>query len=297
MLAAAGASGCDRSAPPAVGARGPGRPAFTVLAAENFWGSIAAQLAGDRARVHSVIVDPGTDPHSYEPTAADARAVADANMVIVNGVGYDEWATQLLSASASSSRSVLNVGHALHVPAGANPHRWYYPGDVHAVAALIASGYERIDPADAAYFAAREHSFDSLALARYDALRREIGDRYAGVPVGYSESVFQGLGEDLRLRLVTPYGFVKAVAEGTDVTAQDKRAVDAQASERAIRVWVLNSQNITPDVQRVSDLAAAHRIPIVRITETLDPAGQTFQQWQCAQLESLLAGLRRAAGS
>jgi zinc/manganese transport system substrate-binding protein len=295
LLAAMITAGCDRSAPPEVVPSG-GGPAFTVVAAENFWGSIAVQLAGDRARVRSIIVDPETDPHSYQPSAADARSIAEANMVIVNGAGYDEWASQLLSASASSSRTELDVGRALHLASGANPHRWYYPADVQAVSALIAADYERIDPADGAYFASRERSFESVELARYDALRREIRTRFAGVPVGYSESIFQGLGEDLGLRLMTPYGFVKAVAEGIDVTAQDKRLVDEQASRRTIDLWVLNAQNVTPDVKRVTDLAAANGIPIVRVTETLDPAGDTFEAWQSAQLESLLAGLHKATG-
>jgi zinc/manganese transport system substrate-binding protein len=295
LLAAFTTLACNRSAPPAVNAGGHG-PAFAVVAAESFWGSIASQLAGSRARVRSIIVNPETDPHSYQPSAADARAVAQANVVIVNGVGYDEWASQLLSASASRSRVVLDVGRALGLPSGANPHRWYYPHDVHAVVALIAAAYERIDPADAGYFAARARWFTSIELARYDRLRAQIRGRYAGVPVGYSESIFQGLGEDLHLRLMTPYGFVKAIAEGTDVTAQDKQTVDEQASHGQIAVWVLNSQNVTPDVERVSQLARAHGIAIATVTETLDPASNTFQAWQSAQLRRLLASLRSATG-
>jgi zinc/manganese transport system substrate-binding protein len=295
LLAALAALGCNRSGPAAIVHAGSG-PAFTVVVAENFWGSVAGQLAGDRARVQSIIVNPATDPHSYQPTAADARAIARANMVIVNGVGYDEWASQLLSASASPQRAVLDVGRALGLAGDANPHRWYFPADVHAVASLIASAFERIDPQDAGYFASRARAFQTVALARYDALRAEIRSRYAGVPVGYSESIFQGLGEDLHLRLLTPYGFVKAVAEGTDVTAQDKQTVDEQARRREIAVWVLNSQNVTPDVERVTALAREHGIPVATVTETLEPANDTFEQWQSAQLQRLLESLRRATG-
>jgi zinc/manganese transport system substrate-binding protein len=270
--------------------------AFTVVAAENFWGSIAAQLAGGRASVRSIISDPGTDPHSYSPSASDARAIAGANLVIVNGAGYDEWASQLLAGSPSPERSVIDVGSALRLPAGANPHRWYYPADVRGVIAAITAAYTRLDPADASFFAARRARFESASLARYDQLRAEIRSRFAGVPVGYSESIFEGLGESLGLRLITPYSFVKAIAEGTDVSAADKRTVDLQAERREMRVWVFNSQNVTPDVERVSALAAAQRIPIVSVTETLDPAGDTFQHWQSSQLETLLGALHRATG-
>ncbi len=294
-LALACALGCNRSGPAPVRPGG-GMGGFTVVAAENVWGSIAAQLAGDRATVHSVIADPATDPHSYEPTAGDAREIASANMVIVNGLGYDRWASQLLAASPASGRVVLAVGARLGLPPDANPHRWYYPADVLAVVAAISADYERIDPADRGYFAARERWFVDTALAEYNSLRAQIRARYAGVPVGYSESIFQGLGEDLRLRLLTPPGFAKAVAEGTDVTAHDKRTVDEQVERRRVAVWVFNSQNLTPDVQRVNALARAHAVAIATVTETLAPRSTSFQRWQAAQLRGLLAALRTATG-
>jgi zinc/manganese transport system substrate-binding protein len=114
--------------------------------------------------------------------------------------------------------------------------------------------------------------------------------------VGYSESIFRPLGEDLHLQLSTPYSFAKAVAEGTDVTAQDKEAVDRQAEDRQIKVWVFNSQNVTPDVQRVNELVKAAGIPIATVTETLDPADDTFEGWQVQELEGLLKALHEATG-
>src|SRR5271166_5708156 len=236
-VAGCGSSGLPASAP------GSGQAKFAVVAAENFWGSIAAQLAGQKATVQSIIVDPNADPHSYEPTAQDARTMAGAQLAIVNGVGYDNWASKLLEASPSSGRVVLNVGDMLALKEGDNPHRWYYPADVRAVVARITTDYQELDRANAGYFASREQEFEAKSLARYDELRAQISSRYAGVPIGYSESIFQGLGEDLHLRLLTPYGFVKAIAEGTEVTAEDKRTVDRQAEDREIKVWVFNSQN------------------------------------------------------
>ena len=123
-----------------------------------------------------------------------------------------------------------------------------------------------------------------------------IRARYAGVPVGYSESIFQPLGEALGLKLLTPYSFAKAIAEGTDVSAADKQTVDTQAQKRLIKVWVYNSQNATPDVQRVNQLARAAHIPITTITETLSPASATFEQWQVAELQNLQQALHQATG-
>ncbi len=114
--------------------------------------------------------------------------------------------------------------------------------------------------------------------------------------MGYSESIFRPLGEDLGLRLMTPYSFAKAIAEGGEVSAQDKQTVDRQAERREIAVWVFNSQNVTPDVKRVNEIARAHGIPIATVTETLAPAGDTFEQWQVAQLEGLERALRAGTG-
>jgi zinc/manganese transport system substrate-binding protein len=290
------ATGCGRSGSAAAGSRESGGSGLEVVAAENVWGSIAAQLAGGKAGVKSIIVNPSTDPHSYEPTARDARTIAGAGLVIVNGIGYDDWASKLLQASPLAGRVVLNVGQTLGLRAGDNPHQWYSPSHVLVVANQITADYDRLDPADAAYFARRKSMFESRDLARYAQLRREIQARYASVPVGYSESIFQPLGEDLGLKLMTPYSFARAIAEGGEVTVQDKQTVDTQASDRAIKVWIFNSQNMTPDVQRVNQIVRERQIPIVTITETLAPASASFQGWQVGQLERLAAALARATG-
>lgn len=286
-------AGCGRAGGPSPAA---GSGGLRIVAAENFWGSIATQLAGTKASVTSIIVNPDTDPHSYEPTARDARTLAGAQLAIVNGIGYDNWASRLLEASESSARTVLDVGDALGLKDGANPHQWYSPSSVRGVVARIVADLQRLDPRDRAYFAQRERELVTRGLARYDELLRSIRARYAGTPVGYSESIFAPLGEALGLHLLTPYGFAKAIAEGTDVTAHEKQAVDAQAAERRIDVWVFNSQNVTPDVQRVNELARARGIPIATITETLSPATTTFEQWQVAQLEALARALHVATG-
>jgi zinc/manganese transport system substrate-binding protein len=282
--------GCGSSAPAGPGGRLP------VVAAENFWGSIAAQLGGTKVDVRSIVVNPNSDPHSYEPTAIDARAMAGARMAIVNGIGYDEWATHLLDANPSDGRIVLDVGSLLGYKRGDNPHRWYSPADVRAVVEGIVAGYDKLRPADRSYFAHRKSVFESVGLASYNALIGQIRARYAGVAVGYSESIFQPLSEALQLKAITPYGFAKAVAEGTEVSARDRQTVDRQASSRQMKVWVFNSQNVTPEVQRVNELARAANIPIVGVTETLSPALASFERWQVAQLVHLRDALHGATG-
>jgi zinc/manganese transport system substrate-binding protein len=271
-------------------------PKFDVVAAENFWGSIAAQLAGDRAATQSVIVNPDTDPHDYQPTASDARTMAVARVAIVNGIGYDTWASHLLDANPSGGRVVVDVGDVLGLEEGDNPHQWYSPPSVRKVVDAITAAYVKADPGDAAYFNAQKRRFERSSLARYDAVRAAIRRRFADVPVGYSESIFQPLGTNLGLRLATPYGFAKAISEGTEVSAKDKQTVERQLRNHLIKVWVFNSQNLTPEIKQLNSIARAEHIPIATVTETLAPATLNFEQWQVAQLEALSAALHKSTG-
>ena len=285
---------CGSGAPPSGGGAGAG--GVRVVAAESFWGSIASQLGGDRASVRSIVADPDQDPHSYEPTPADARALATAQLVILNGVGYDAWAPRLLAANPVSGRVVLTVGDLLGLKQGDNPHRWYDPDDVEAVANAITADLERLDPKGAATYARRRALLDARGLARYHALIAAIRARYAGVPVGASESVFALQAPALGLRLITPAGFMNAIGEGAEVSAQDTATVQRQLSRHEVEVWIYNSQNATPDVQRLTALARARHLPVATVTETMVPASATFEQWQVAQLERIRRALRQATG-
>jgi zinc/manganese transport system substrate-binding protein len=269
---------------------------ISVVAAENFWGSIAAQLGGDRVTVTSIVTNPDTDPHSYEATARDGRTFAAAQFVVVNGVGYDPWATSLLAADPTTGRTVLDVGKLVGIPAGGNPHRWYDPEDVDKVIGQIASDYARIDPKDATYFRGRMISFSTLGLARYRDLIKAIKADYAGTPIGASESIVTPLAAALGLRLVTPPSFLDAISEGNDPTAADKATIDAQIQQKKIGIYVDNSQNATPDVTAQVQAARARGIPVATITETLAPAGVSFEAWQVGELRGIQAALARATG-
>jgi zinc/manganese transport system substrate-binding protein len=284
-------AGCD------AGSSGSSGGVLKVVAAENFWGSIARQLGGTKVSVTSIISNPATDPHDYEPTAKDARNIAGAAYVIENGVGYDGWLGKLVSANHSSGQRVLNIGDLLGLKNGDNPHRWYSPDDVQQVIAQITSDYKLADAADAAYFDQQRTTFERDALAKYSGLVTQIKQRYSGVPVGASESIFTPLAQALGLKLLTPASFLDAISEGSDPTAGDKATCDQQIKEHQIKVYVYNSQNATPDVTAQINEAKAAGIPVVTITETLTPADATFQDWQSAQLQALANALAAATGT
>ena len=264
-----------------------------VAAAENFWGSIAAQLGGAHAHVMSIITNPNTDPHAYEPTAADARTLAQAQFVVENGIGYDPWVQRLLAADPGKA-ATLDVGTLLGVAVGGNPHRWYNPADVQTVIRQMVADYQRIDPADRSYFARQEIAFDTVSLEKYSETLSSIRARYAGTPVGASESIFAMLAPALGLDLITPPTALTAISEGSDLSVRDKETIDNQIRNHQIRVYVYNSQNVTTDVQsQLAEVKAVH-IPFVAITETLRPASATYQAWQTKQLLDIQAALARA---
>ncbi|MGD3108132.1 metal ABC transporter solute-binding protein, Zn/Mn family [Streptomyces sp. YGL11-2] len=293
------ATACSTSSPKtgntAAAGSGSGKT-VQVVAAENFWGSIATQIGGSHVKVTSIITNPDTDPHDYEATSADARTVSSAQYVIVNGVGYDGWADKLLSTNPGSGRTELKVGDLVGVKPGGNPHRWYSPGDVHKVVEQITTGYKKIDPADSAYFDQQKNTFETRTLADYNKLIADIKAKYAGTPIGASESIVTPLAEGLGLKMLTPETFLDAMSEGTDPTAQDKTTIDQQIKNKQIRIYVYNSQNSTPDVQAQVKAAKEAGIPVATVTETLAPAKATFQQWQTSQLQGIQQALAKATG-
>ena len=156
--------------------------------------------------------------------------------------------------------------------------------------------YKKLDPEGTAYFDRQRTTVETRNLARYRQLIAQIRARYAGVPVGASESILSPLAGALGLRLLTPPGFLKAISEGTDPTASDKATTDRQISARQIKVWVYNSQNATPDIQRLNSAARAAHIPIATVTETMTPAGASFEAWQVGELDGLRVALAKATG-
>jgi zinc/manganese transport system substrate-binding protein len=257
-----------------------------VVAAENFWGNITSQLGGRDVKVTSLITNPNADPHLFETDAADAATLAQAQVVIENGAGYDTWMSSLLSADDGNPR-VVNAATVLHV-AGSdpNPHLWYDIPRVPTVAAAIAAALEQAAPQDRATFKANLARFDA-SLAPLNATLASIASHFHNVPVAYTERVPGYALAAAGLEVATPSGFARAVEDGTDPSPADTLAMQRLLDDHDINVLLYNVQTVTPVTTQIRALALRNHIPIVGVSETMPASAATYQQWQQSQLNAL----------
>jgi zinc/manganese transport system substrate-binding protein len=264
--------------------------ALRVVAGENFWGSIASQLGGSRVSVTSIVTDPNADPHEYESSTADARAFAAARYVVLNGAGYDTWAQKLLDANPVSGRKVFTVAERLGKRDGDNPHFWYNPSYVEQVADQITADYTALDPAGVSYFAQQRAVFEA-ALKPYHDRITAIHARFAGRAIGSTESIFVYMAAALGLDLISPPAFMQAVSEGNDPPVSAVAQFQQQISQRQIAALVYNVQTATSVTTNLQQLATHNGIPVVGVSETVEPPTMSFQDWQAAQLGLLQQAL------
>jgi len=267
----------------------PANGKLQIVAGENFWGDIAGQIGGAHVQATSIITDPNADPHLYESNAQNASAVAQADIVIVNGLGYDDFMTKLLGNATSSNRVVLSAAQLMHAPDGANPHLWYDIPHISTVAAAIADTLESGDPKNTANYQRNVAAFDQSLLGLENTLAH-IHQKYAGAPVAYTEPVPAYLLAAAGLDNKTPEGFAKSIADGNDPSPADTQAMNALITNSQIKVLLYNAQATSPVTEAVKSLARQHGIPVVGVTETM-PAGSSYQTWQQSQLQQLLQAL------
>jgi zinc/manganese transport system substrate-binding protein len=274
----------------AAGGGGSGSDRITVVAAENFYGDIASQLGGPFVKVTSILSDPNADPHLFEPGTANAAAVAEARLVIDNGLGYDAFIDRLLAAAPSARRKVVTIADVFGITGGnANPHIWYDLPRIPDAAKAIADALASISPVHRAYFSDRLTAFDASLKPLQDAVAA-IKSNHGGAPVAYTEPVPGYLLQAAGLVVRTPDAFARSVEEGNDPPAQAVAVMEGLITNRQVRVLLYNSQATSPITVRLRSLAAQHGVPVVPVSETLPP-GLSFQAWQLRQVEALARAL------
>jgi zinc/manganese transport system substrate-binding protein len=260
-----------------------GGKAIRVVAAENEYGNVAAQIGGRYVDVSSVESNPNTDPHTYEVSPGVAKEVSGAQVLIENGVGYDDFMSKIASSSSSSSQAVINAQHELGLPDDTpNPHLWYSPKTMPKVASVMAADFAKLQPAHAAYFKANVAKFDTslkpwlAAIAQFKATTEPVSDY-----------MLQAAG----VKNMTPFSFQADIMNGTDPSPQGVSAQDDLFSQHKVKVFVYNQQVTDSLTQGFITQAQKAGVPIVGVYETMPTPGYTYQSWMLAEIHALQKGV------
>jgi len=261
---------------------------IAVVAAENFYGDVAEQVGGSAVKVTSILTNPDQDPHLFEASASTARALAAARIVIYNGADYDPWMSKLLSASRATGRITIEVAKLVGKKAGDNPHLWYDPATMPAVAKALAAQLAKLDPDHRSDYEARRDAFDA-SLKPIDEKIAALRQRYAGTAITATEPVAGDSSKAIHLRVRNPR-FQLAIMNNTEPSASEIAAFQKDLKTRTVKVLLYNSQTSEELTEKMRSIAKDSGVPIVGVTET-EPEGKKYQDWMLSELTALETGL------
>lgn len=263
------------------------RGRIAVVAAENEYGDVVAAVGGRAVSVTSVLRNPSVDPHTYETSVRVAQQVAAAGLVVQNGLGYDSFLSRIEAASPSRSRQVIDVATLLHLPSSTrNPHLWYAPGTMPAVAAAVARALSHLDPGHAALFRHNVAAFDAT-LEPWRRAMATLRHRFAGAPVAATEPVADDLVAAAGLRMVTPWAFQADVMNGVDPSPQLVQALQDELTHHRVRALLYNVQVTDPLTTSLLALARRSHVPTVAVYETMPSPGFHYGSWMVAETHAL----------
>jgi zinc/manganese transport system substrate-binding protein len=255
-----------------------------VVAAENFWGDVAAQIGGADVAVTSILTNPDQDPHLFEASPETAKALTSAKVVIVNGADYDPWMETLMKSAKGAGRKEIVVAALVGRKPGDNPHLWYDPSYVKAAAKALTAEFDAIDPAHKSDYEKGEAKFLE-SLKPLDAKLAEMKKKFAGVAVTASEPVF-GYSAGLIGLKVRNEKFALAVMNNAEPAASDVAGFEDDLKGRKVKAMLYNAQASEPSVRRLVQMAKDNGVPVVGVSET-EPPDMTYQAWMLGQLDSL----------
>ncbi len=259
---------------------------ISAIGVENEYADVISQVGGKFVRVQSILTDPSTDPHTFEASPKLAREIAGAQLIVENGVGYDEWADKLMGAAQRPARKVVNVQKLLSLPDDtANPHLWYDPKTMPAVAKAVADALAELNPAQAAYFQGNADKFVA-SLEPWMAAIASFKAKHDKTPIAATEPVanymLQAMGFDIR----TPFSLQKAIMDGNDPAPQDVTTQNDLLGGRKVKVFAYNQQVTGAPTKAFLALAKKSGVPVVGVYETM-PTGYTYQSWMLAEVAAL----------
>ncbi|MFV0337054.1 MAG: metal ABC transporter solute-binding protein, Zn/Mn family [Chthoniobacterales bacterium] len=254
---------------------------LSIVAAENFYGDVAAQIAGPSARVTSVLNNPNQDPHDFQVDAATARKIADADIVIYNGIDYDHWVERLLGVDGNKNRIAINVAELIGAKDGDNPHLWYNPKTIPALAEKL--GEVLKNPDGAKVF------IDSLKPLMEKIV--ELKAKTTGVKVTATEPVFEYMAEALGFDMLNA-DYQLAVMNDTDPSFEQTAGFENSLKDKTVKILFYNNQVADPSTTRMLEIAKANDVSVVGVTETQPPDQKTYLSWMLSQLDAIATCLK-----
>ena len=281
------ASACSSSTAAVSGSSGSGGGKIVAVGAENEYADVIQQVGGKYVQVSAIMSNPNTDPHTFEASASVARLVSAAQLVVQNGVGYDTFMNTIENAAPSSSRKVVVVQNLLGLPDSTpNPHLWYQPGTMPAVANAVAADLAALSPAHAAYFKANASAFVS-SLAAWNNAMAAFKAKYPNTPVATTEPVADYMLQAIGADNLTPFAFQADIMNGTDPSAQDVAVERSLFTQHKVKVFVYNQQVTDSLTESFITLAQANGIPVVGVYETMPVPGYDYQTWMLTEVQDL----------
>jgi zinc/manganese transport system substrate-binding protein len=254
----------------------------SIVAAENFYGDVAQQIAGPSAQVTSIMSNPNQDPHEFQTDAKTARAVADADIVIYSGIGYDDWMDKLLGVQGKPTRVVINVSSLIGARDGDNPHIWYDPKTMPALAAKLG---------EILHAQAAAANFTDSMTPELNKIA-ELKPKCAGMKVTATEPVFGYMAAALGFDMLN-YQFQIAVMNDTEPSFQQTADYEKSLTSHTAKILFYNSQVTDPVTQRMQTLAKNNNIPVVGVTETQPLEAKSYQDWMLNELAAIEAALKQ----
>ena len=264
-----------------------------AVGAENEYANVLSQVGGKYVVVSAILKNPNTDPHAFEASPTVAEEIGHAQLIVQNGAGYDVFMNKIESASPNRSRQVIVAEEVLGLAAStANPHLWYSPRTMPAVATVIARDLTRLDPSHASYFKYRLQSFVTSLQPWLRAITA-FKQKYAGTPVAVSEPVADDLLKAMGLKILTPFVFQADVMNGVDPAPEDIALEEGYLTKHQAKVFCYNQQVVDSLTSTIKDIALSATVPVVGVYETMPTPGYSYQSWMLAEVAAIQRAVAR----
>jgi zinc/manganese transport system substrate-binding protein len=268
-----------------------------AVGAENEYANVLQQIGGNYVSVSSILDNPNTDPHTFEASTSVAQEVSNATLIVQNVVGYDTFMNQIEAASPNAGRKVIVAQHVLGLPDDTpNPHLWYDPRTMPAVANAMAADLGDLAPAHRTYFQARRSAFDA-SLQPWLASIASFKAAHSGTPVAVTEPVADYLLQAMGADIVTPFTFQADIMNGVDPSPEAITQEEAFFTNHVAKVFCYNQQVVDSLTTAVRQTAQGAGVPVVGVYETMPTPGYDYQTWMEAEVAAIQAAVEHGTST